>query len=64
VRMLRISSGESAIAFFQPRDRLSRRYDWLVWMSRISGWRSLICAKQSEYDQVACEWCFVHTAIL
>src|SRR5882762_6289260 len=37
VRMLRISSGESAIAFFQPRDCLIMGNNWLVGMSRISG---------------------------
>src|SRR6266496_5581448 len=34
VRVLRISGGESAIAFFQPRDPVSRGNHWLVWMIR------------------------------
>src|SRR5947199_3986801 len=34
VRVLQISGGESAIAFFQPRNRLSRRNNWLIGMSR------------------------------
>src|SRR5437773_4646225 len=48
VRMLRISSGESAIAFFQPRDCLIRGNNWLVEMSRISGGCKVICAKQAH----------------
>src|SRR6059036_646626 len=43
VRMLRISGGESAIAFFQPRDRLSRRNNWLIRMRRISSSGDLVC---------------------
>src|SRR5436190_5640539 len=50
VRMLRISGGESAIAFFQPRDRLSRKHNRLVWMSRVSGSGKLVYGKQIEYD--------------
>src|SRR6266511_1344376 len=45
VRVLRISGGESAIACFQPRDRLSRRNNWLIWMGRISGLGKLVCTK-------------------
>src|SRR6266480_1483411 len=46
VRVLRISGGESAIAFFQPRDRISRKHNRLVWMSRVSGSGKLVYGKQ------------------
>src|SRR5882724_661312 len=51
VRMLRISGGESAIAFFQPRDRLTRRNNWLIGMSRISSSGQLASANQTDRDQ-------------
>src|SRR6266581_6853191 len=50
VRVLQISGCESAIAFFQPRDRLSRSNNWLIGMSRISSAAKLVCAKQSKTD--------------
>src|SRR6266576_3487187 len=50
VRVLRISGGESAIAFFQPRDRISRKHNRLVWMSRVRGSGKLVYGKQIEYD--------------
>src|SRR6266550_3265329 len=50
VRVLRISGGESAIAFVQPRDRISRKHNRLVRMSRVSGSGKLVYGKQIEYD--------------
>ena len=51
MRMLRIPCSETAIAFFQPRDRLNRGNDWLIRMSRIGGSSELACAKQTDCDQ-------------
>src|SRR5881392_2582191 len=51
VRVLQISGGESAIAFFQSRDRLSRGNSWLIWMSRISSFSKLVCTKQTDRDE-------------
>jgi hypothetical protein len=48
--MLQISGGESAIAFFQARDRLSRRNNWLIGMSRISSSGKLASATQTDRD--------------
>src|SRR5215470_3348753 len=64
MRMLRISSGESTIAFFQPRDRLSRGNDWLIRMSRIGGSSELACAKQTDCDQARREVYPSHLPIL
>src|SRR6266850_1864629 len=50
VRVLRISGGESAIAFFQPRNRLSRGNYWLIGMSRISSSAKLASATQTDRD--------------
>jgi hypothetical protein len=50
VRVLRISGGESAIAFFQARDRLSRGNNWLIGMSRISSSAKLASATQTDRD--------------
>src|SRR5882724_4506212 len=51
VRMLRISGGESAIAFFQTRDRLSRGNNWLIRMSRIRSSGKLASANQADGDE-------------
>src|SRR5436309_6094472 len=51
VRLLQISGGESAIAFFQSRDRLSRGNSWLIGMSRISSLSKLVCTKQTDRDR-------------
>src|SRR6266550_2710269 len=51
VRVLRISGGESAIAFFQSRDRPGRGNSWLIGMSRISGSGKLVCTKQTDCDE-------------
>ena len=59
--VLRISGGESAIAFFQPRERFSRRNDWLIGMSRISSFGELIRYKQGRDDQGGYEPCFCHS---
>src|ERR1041385_8655713 len=37
VWMLQITSGKSAIAFLQSRDRVSGSHNWLVWICWISG---------------------------
>src|SRR5258705_8885513 len=50
VRVLRISGGESAIAFFQARNRLGRGNNWLIGVSRISSSAKLACSKQSKTD--------------
>jgi hypothetical protein len=63
VRVLRISGGESAIAFFQPRDRLSGRNNWLIGMSRISRSGKLVHPNQTNEDDAGREMCFFHTAI-
>src|SRR6266498_381139 len=57
VRVLRISGGESAIAFFQSRDRLSRGNNWLIGMSRISSSGQLVSAQQADCDEARCELC-------
>jgi hypothetical protein len=49
--VLRISGGESAIAFFQSRDRLSRGNNWLIGMSWISSSAKLASDKQTEHDE-------------
>src|SRR5262249_52782331 len=55
VRMLRISGGESVIAFFQPRDRLSRGNNWLIGISRVSRSGKLISDKQDGNDEAGYE---------
>src|SRR5439155_22077583 len=56
VRVLRISCGESAIAFFQARDRLSRGNNWLIGMSRISSSAKLVCTKQTDCTETEQEF--------
>src|SRR4029453_1298008 len=51
VRVLRISGGEPPVAFFQPRDRLSRGNNWLVGMSGICSAARLVADKQTEHNE-------------
>jgi hypothetical protein len=60
VRVMRISGGESAIAFFQSRDRVSRGNNWLIGMSRISRPGELSHAKQASYNEGGCEFRLYH----
>jgi hypothetical protein len=48
--MLQISGGESAISFFQARDRLGRGNNRLIGMSRISSSAKLASATQTDRD--------------
>jgi hypothetical protein len=48
--VLHIPGAESAIAFFQARDRLGRRHNWLIGMSRISSSAKLASATQTDRD--------------
>src|SRR5512133_2041217 len=50
VRVLEISGGESAIAFFQARDRVGRGNNWLIGMSWISSSAKLASATQTDRD--------------
>jgi hypothetical protein len=63
VRVMRISGGESAIAFFQPRDRLSRGNNWLIGMRRISRPSELSHAKQASYNEGGCEFRLSHASL-
>src|SRR5207247_7953600 len=51
VRVLHISGGESAIAFFQSRDRLSRGNSWLIWMRRISSLIKFVWHKKNDREE-------------
>src|SRR5215813_358981 len=64
VWMLRISGGESAIAFLQPRDRFGRRNDWLIGMSRISSAGKLIADCQAGDNEAGYELSFYHAGDL
>src|SRR5882724_1288620 len=50
VWVLRISGGESAIAFFQARDRLGGRHNWFVGMRRISSSAKLASTTQTDRE--------------
>ena len=63
VRMLRITRSETAIAFLQPRNCLSRRNDRLIRMRGISGSGKAVSAKQTDHDEATDDLRLFHAGI-
>ncbi len=62
--MLQIAARITAIAFLELRDCFGRSYRRLVRVSRISGSGKLACAKQTDYDEARCDYCFLHAGFM
>src|SRR5437667_3958045 len=63
MRMLRVTRSETAIAFLQPRNCLSRRNDRLIRMRGISGSGKAVSAKQTDHDEATDDLRLSHAAI-